>query len=285
MEQLRKLQLVQLYILKKVKKVCEENGLKYYLIGGTLLGAIRHQGFIPWDDDVDIVMYRNDLRKLENIFRTQYSTEFFVQNFYSDPEYTRYITKIRLNGTIQEEKTYTGMDMHKGIYIDIFPLDYVKKNQGIEMYLRGKLLRCLFAAKTIKHVKSKNKRKWKQIFIQACKPIFWFIPDYVINILFDWVCGKDNKKSCKFTANFASHFGWKKQTYPNEVYGDGTKALFEGEWFSIPSQPEVILKSIYGDNYMQPPPIDKRNSGHTLDKIDLGKYENIFLGQETKESK
>jgi len=276
MDKLKKLQMVQLYILKKVKQICEENNLKYYLIGGTLLGAIRHQGFIPWDDDIDIVMYRDDLKKLESIIRNEYCEEFFVQNFYTDAHYTRYITKIRLNCTSQEEQVNYNMEMHKGIYIDIFPLDYVKKNHGIEMYLRGKILRCLFAVKTVKHVKVTKKSKWKRLLISICKPIFIFVPDNFINKLFDWVCGKDNKKKsvCKFTANFASHFRWNKQTYPNDVYGEGKQALFVDETFCIPSKPEVILKSIYGEDYMQPPPVEKRNSGHTLVNINFGKYEN-----------
>lgn len=261
-----------------MKSICDENGLKYYLIGGTLLGAIRHNGFIPWDDDIDIVMYRKDLRALEKIISDNYRDEFFVQNQNTDPHYVRYITKIRLNGTRQEEAINAKMDMHKGIYIDIFPLDYVVKNNGVFMILRGKLLRSLFAIKTIKHVKSKNDSKWKRFTINILKPIFILFPDKLINFLFDWVCGRENEKSCKYTANFSSHFGWKKQTYLNEIYGEGKTVRFEDEFFRVPDMPEIILNSIYGTNYMELPPEEARNSGHSLDNIDLGKYENIICG-------
>ena len=276
MNQLRRLQLVQLYILKKIKEICDENDLKYYLIGGTLLGAIRHKGFIPWDDDIDIVMYRKDLEFLEKIIKEKYNDEFFVQNFCTDPFYTRYITKIRLNGTVQEESNNIKMNINKGIYIDIFPLDYVKHNKGIGMYLRGRLLRILFALKTVKHVKRRNKSTWKKWIITVIKIPVFLIPDHMLNLLFKMVCERDNKNKCQYTTNFASHFGWEKQTYLNEVYGEGELAQFENSFFRIPAKSEVILRSIYGTDFMKLPPLEKRNSGHTLVQIDFGNYGNTM---------
>ena len=117
MDQIRKLQLAQLYIMKNIAAICDENNICYYLCGGTLLGAIRHSGFIPWDDDLDITMYRQDLKKLTKIVEEKYSDLFFVQNFQSDKNYARYIPKIRLNGTVQMEEDYAKSDIHQGIYI------------------------------------------------------------------------------------------------------------------------------------------------------------------------
>ena len=78
-EQLRKIQLLELNILKEIKRICEENQIKYFLIGGSLIGAIRHKGFIPWDDDIDIAMLREDFDKFVEIAPKIISKEFFVQ--------------------------------------------------------------------------------------------------------------------------------------------------------------------------------------------------------------
>lgn len=276
MDKLRKLQLAQLHILKEVDEICANHNLKYYLIGGTLLGAIRHKGFIPWDDDIDIVMYRKDLYELEDIIMNQYSEKYFVQNFKTDRNYTRYITKIRLNGTLQVEKGLENVQTHNGIYIDIFPLDKVCKKNGIGLTLRGEILRLLFAYKTIRYSKDKNTTLWKKRLIKILKPFSYLIPDKLINRLFDFMCTMSNNKKCNYTTNFGSGFGWKRQLVENSVYGQGFLKEFEGHNFVVPCKYEIILTNLYKD-YMQLPPVEKRNSGHTLVNIDLGKYEEEII--------
>lgn len=272
MENLRKLQLVQAMILNDIANICNENNLKYYLIGGTLLGAVRHGGFIPWDDDIDIVMYREDYNKLIEIIQKEYTEKFFVQTFYTDKYYTRYIAKIRLNGTKLVEKYLSNSKSNNGIYIDIFPLDYVKKNKGIEMAIRGKIVRWLFAIKNAKHGIRTGNSITKTILQKTIGLFCKLIPDVCINKLFDYVCSKDNKKDCKYTTNFASHFKWKKQLYNNEIFGEGTKIKFEDYYFNAPNEYKTILERLYGKNYMQLPPKEKREN-HNIYELDLGNYE------------
>ena len=102
----RKLQLCQLMIARDIDRICRENGLKYYMVGGTLLGAVRHGGFIPWDDDLDIAMFRSDYEALQEIIIREHSERYFLQNSQTDPHYSRVIAKVRLRGTIQMERSY-----------------------------------------------------------------------------------------------------------------------------------------------------------------------------------
>ena len=273
MDDIRKLQLTQLYIMKDIAEICEQNDITYYLCGGSLLGAIRHNGFIPWDDDLDITMYRNELKKLTDVIKEKYSEKYFIQNFETDSKYTRYITKIRLNGTSQVEKRSSDDNIHHGIYIDIFPLDHVTKSDGLGLKIRGKLLRLLFALKTAQCSKHNTATNIKKAILKCVRPVSRLIPSSFVNDMFDWVCTATDKPGAKYTTSFASHYLWKKQLVENEVYGCGEKHKFENCEFTIPSNYKALLNQVFGADYMQLPPEDKRLSGHTLVKIDLGKYE------------
>lgn len=276
MDTLRKLQLIELEILKKVHKICIENNIKYYIIGGTLLGAVRHGGFIPWDDDVDIVMYREDMNKLIKILQEEYSNLFFVQNFDTDPYYVRYITKIRLNGTKLVEPVYKDNNAVNGIYIDIFPLDHVPQKDSFDLRFRGTLLRYLLAIKSIKF-DGLGVSKSKAVLGKILKVLLFFIPDKTVNNLFKYVFEKDNNKDCPYTTNFSSHFKWKKQLFENNVYGEGVLLDFENSKFIAPNKYTEVLERLYGKNYMDLPPKEKREN-HNIYELDLGKYEeNIKL--------
>ena len=267
----RKLQMVQISIVEDIDRICHENGLTYYMIGGTLLGAVRHNGFIPWDDDIDLVMYRSDYNKLINILQREYSEKYFVQTFYTDKQYTRYIAKIRLNGTKMVESYLEKNKAHSGIYVDIFPLDHTRKDDGLALKLRGKIVRYLFAYKSVKHDSLVKKSGIKYFFSRIIKWFTYLIPDVFINKLFDYVCSKDNSKKCDFTTNFASHFKWKKQMFRNEIFGEGCKLEFEGHMFNAPSEYLTILRRLYGENFMQLPPEEKRET-HNIVELDLGNY-------------
>ncbi len=268
----RKLQLIQTEIVVDIDRICNENGLRYYMIGGTLLGAVRHQGFIPWDDDIDLVMYRDDYDKLIDIIQKNYSQKYFVQTFYTDKYYTRYIAKIRLNNTTLIESYLENSHSNNGIYVDIFPLDHVKKSKGFGLQLRGSIVRWLFAYKTVRNGIFISKSKFKRFFIQCLRWTTYLVPQKFVNWLFDYVCSKDNNKDCKYTTNFASHFKWKKQLFPNEVYGEGVRLEFEGHMFNAPSAYLDILERLYGKKYMELPPKEKQIT-HEIIKLDFGPYD------------
>ena len=272
MTDLRKLQLIQCDIVSDIDRVCEEHGLKYYITAGTLLGAVRHKGFIPWDDDMDVVMYREDYNTLIRIFREQYAEKYFVQTFESDPHYTRYIAKIRLNGTTMVESFLDHSKANAGVYVDIFPLDHVRKNDGLELKMRGFVLRWLFAFKSVKHgaqIRKSGVRFWLG---KVFRWTTFLVPDVLVNRLFAFVCEKDNRRGdCPYTTNFASGYKWKRQMFENCVYGEGCRLEFEGRMYCAPSEYITLLKQLYGENFMQLPPVEKRVT-HNIIKLDLGPY-------------
>lgn len=126
---LRKLQLSELDILKKFHEVCEKHNLTYYLTGGTLLGAVRHKGFIPWDDDIDVVMPYDDYKKLCKLPSEVFGEEFFLQNADTDVQYPLLFSKLRKNNTHAEEIDFKNLSLHKGHFIDVFSMYHTSTNR------------------------------------------------------------------------------------------------------------------------------------------------------------
>lgn len=110
--------------MKYIDRICRENGIVYYIMGGTALGAVRHGGFIPWDDDLDIFMTPAEYAKFKAAFEKENSDKFVIQEWKTTENYLEY-AKVRMNGTTFIEKIYEGWDMHHGIYVDIMMLHKV----------------------------------------------------------------------------------------------------------------------------------------------------------------
>ena len=125
---LKKIQKAELYLLLEFDKVCREQGFTYFLDSGTALGAIRHGGFIPWDDDIDVGMPRKDYDRFMEIGQSYLPDNVFLQNRRTEKNYSRYAAKLRLKGTIFPE-TDSALYEHNGIFIDIFPFDNIAGNR------------------------------------------------------------------------------------------------------------------------------------------------------------
>ena len=116
------LQKCQLNILKDFIKVCEKNNLRYYLVSGTCLGAVRHQGFIPWDDDIDVGMPREDYNKLITL-QKDFNERYFIQTYKTDKKYLYNFAKIRDSETTYIENNFMTTQINHGVWLDVFPLD------------------------------------------------------------------------------------------------------------------------------------------------------------------
>ena len=122
-ETLRKVQLAQLEIAKEFKRICDENQLQYFMDSGTLLGAVRHKGFIPWDDDMDFGMMRDQYEKFLSVAPDILGEKFFIQTWSSDENYPYAFCKIGKKDTVYRESVSQKSKMHHELYIDIFPYD------------------------------------------------------------------------------------------------------------------------------------------------------------------
>lgn len=142
MQGIRDVQLKILEIMKYIDMLCRENGITYFIMGGTALGAVRHGGFIPWDDDLDIFMTPDQYERFKSVFDKMNSRQFVLQEWRTTPDYLEY-AKVRMNGTTFIEKNYKDWKyLHQGIYVDIMILHKVPNSGIIQrlVYLESKFV-------------------------------------------------------------------------------------------------------------------------------------------------
>lgn len=129
-----------LEIYQEISRICDKHGLTYFVVGGTLLGAEIHKGYIPWDDDLDIAMPRDDYEKFINIYSKELGERFYLHHTSTDPEYWLSFAKVRLNNTIFLEEKRKNVNSHAGIYVDIFPFDYASEKNTISHKIKWRLM-------------------------------------------------------------------------------------------------------------------------------------------------
>lgn len=263
-EILDKLKKTQLDILKDIILITEKNNLEYFLIAGTLIGSVRHEGFIPWDDDIDIAMTRSDYNKFKKIIMKDYSEKYFFQDFDTEDNYYQSFGKMRLNNTLYDEESASHLDIHKGIFVDIFVLDYLVANRGFIYDLKSKLINLLKTMISYKYIvegsnKKTSKEKFKLLMLKM------FPNRFLKKLLIDLMKLNNNSVNKKYLVNYACQYGYKKQTYLIEDYFPPSIGKFENTSVKIPQNYDKILKKIYGD-YMKIPSVENRIT-HSPSKI------------------
>lgn len=257
-ELLRKLQLVEKDILLDVVRVCDKFHITYYLNGGTLLGAVRHGGFIPWDDDVDIEIPIKDYKLFLKVAQEALGESYFVQNFQTDPNFQFAFTRIRKNNTTFLYMNHREHHVHHGVWLDIFP--QVALNDGISLKIKRRWISFSNYVQ-IGDLLESNKTEFKKTigaFGVWLVKTFSKIPikrrQKIHKWMLDRVFNADPKK-CTYLAcvwgNITSYF--KKEIYE----GEPKYLLFEGEKLRVPTDYKGYLEIVYGD-YMTPPPPEKR---------------------------
>lgn len=252
-EYLEKLHRIQIEILDEIVRICDKHNLRYYLTAGTMLGAVRHKGFIPWDDDVDVDMPREDYEEFCKLCKTELNDQFFLHNIESDDKYWLVHGKVRKNGTFFEESTMVDMDVPKGIFVDIFPLDEVPKETSCFQRFRKKRIRFLT------YIIFK-KRKFKIEHSPIIKFITPFIP-FSIKTLDKWrlkLMKKQNGKNCGYYVSYGSQYDIQKMTILKSKFDPPCELEFEGKKYKTMGDYKYFLKRVYGEDYMQIPPQEKR---------------------------
>ncbi len=258
---------VELEILDIIHNVCVENNLKYSLSYGSLLGAVRHGGFIPWDDDLDIMMPRKDYDKFIEIWPTYSYTDYILQNIETDPDFTQNFTKIRKNNTtflqLEEEKF---KKYHTGIYVDIFPADKLPKSRLLQMFQFACIAVSLLYSRKFLSPRKGLIERILLLFPDKFKNFTRRIMEKIIRI---W--NRDDSLEYIFTGTIDDP----KIHLPNTLFDDMTEMDFEDrKYFSIKDY-KYYLTMFYGD-YMEFPPESERTWKHHPILIDLEhNYEDI----------
>lgn len=270
--QLRGIQRLEYQVLKDFDKLCRENGLQYFLCFGTLLGAVRHKGFIPWDDDIDIMMLRPDYDRLCKIAPKQLDSRYFWQDYKTDRASGYLYRKIRVNDTVMATESYLhSKDMHHGVFIDIFVSDYTSDNRLLSQ-LHIAVTYLLGAMVTTKWTGIPRKSKLKMITTLAL-PLLKIIPMSWLQRAYDFSAAFFSRRRRHGNYLIASNdIDLPRGRYPSRWFKEEILTEFEQGWFPIPLENEEYLSWLYGD-YRQLPPPEARSSGHTLIQVDLGDYE------------
>lgn len=252
-DKLRELQLCELNILDEIVRICRKHNIKYYLYGGTLLGAVRHKGFIPWDDDMDIVMPRKDFDRFAKACRTDLSPQVYYQTCFTDKQYPMLYAKIRKHDTYVCEEKWLNKSMHQGVCVDIFPLDRFPKNR----FLGSLVLNLSYIYHRAVTFEDCRHRRISVYIISRFLKLF---PNTFIYRLRDWLLRMTNALSGKtYYCSFGSHYRpLRLRVLRSEWFGEGTPLEFEGKMYVAPSQWEKYLLHLFGETYMQLPPEDKR---------------------------
>ena len=261
---LSRLHSVELEILKVIDAFCKKNNIQYSLYCGTMLGAVRHKGFIPWDDDIDLCMERNDYNKFIKLWIESNNENFVLQNKDTNDDFTQSFTKIRKNNTCFLQKNEFDKSYHKGIFVDILPLDRIPN---------GKLNRSIFKLNTM-------------VYLLLTRE---FVPDtsstivsLFSNIILKLFRGNTRKKIRRYffkkLTKYRNNVGYElisansmdgfNHIMPADMPLKMNKYLFENDYFMGYFDYNGMLKSWYSD-YMQLPPIEEQVWKHRPLLIDF----------------
>lgn len=272
-ELLRKVQLAQLEIANEIKRVCEENDIQYFLADGSLLGAVRHQGFIPWDDDMDFGMLWPEYEKFLQIAPEKLGDQFFLQSWDTDEGYPFAFAKVLKLGTEFVEDVFQNGQKRNELYVDIFPY----YPYPLDQKLQKKQGRAIQIYKHILMVQT-GMTPWTRPdgLMQKLKVVAMYSPF----VLLAKIIGRGKlkkayakyltlaigEKSESFFSADTPRFG--KTTIPKDCFGSYTALPFEDTTFSAMEGYILYLKIVYGD-YMKLPPEDKRENHHRIVRVRL----------------
>lgn len=265
--ELRKLQLLQLEIAKEIKRICDKNKIQYFIEGGTLLGAVRHKGFIPWDDDLDIGMLASEHEKFLKIAPEQLDKRFFLQTDFTDPSYGCVFSKVKMKHTHMHEKLTEGLKIDDGIFVDIFPYDPAsKKNSVGSLHLLK--LRLMGKMKMLKSGYNLNAIT-KNPVGKLVNSIFKFYPVSKKRLM-ALIKREIALADCKDRSFYVSRDGMFRGTFvfPKTLFKNMVELPFEDTTFKAPAGYHEYLIHAYGE-YMKYPPEEERGKGHYVNGVEL----------------
>ncbi|MBE6164493.1 MAG: LicD family protein [Streptococcus gallolyticus] len=263
MEKLSKIQKIIWNIMDEIKPFLNDNDIEYYMLGGTLLGAVRHQGFIPWDDDIDLGIPREQYDFFLEKVSQQLPDYMEVNTFYDETSHHYYFSRI-VDTRYHLKRMGSEIERTEDAWIDIFPLDGMPNNLLLRQWHKSRLLaaRAFYHIATFDRVNLQrpNRPLSERIIIKFVqltgfgrnsdeKKWLWKI---------DKLLKKYPYKSSEWVVNFMGQYKF-KEMFPKEKYGKGKLYPFENDYLNGPEDADYILTQMYGD-YMTPPKESEKNA-------------------------
>lgn len=253
----REIQILLLKALTDVDAHCRLNNIPYYMIGGTLLGAIRHKGFIPWDDDIDIAMLRTDYDRFIESWKPEEHHGYVLQNTYTDHKCCHTITRVLITGTkVLHNGSYNITKEHDEMFLDIFPLDNVPDSCEERKRQRNELIKI---KRTLGHKFSRTRSSGivKQLLKKLRRICLTTISYHSLISKLNAVAQRYNACDTLCVCSMSSQYDYDKQTMDRTIYGKPSRIEFEDKLFLAPAQSERYLTHLYGD-YMKLPSKEKQ---------------------------
>lgn len=266
------LQQIELEMLKEFLRICSKLNLTYYLVCGSALGAVKYSGFIPWDDDMDVALPRQDYEIFMRKAQLMLPQHLFLQNNHTDPAYPHIYSKLRNSETTYVEKSSAQLPINHGVYIDIFPLDGYPNDLKMQQNLERRKLKykrqlaCVFDIE--RHWKSKVLCVWNRM-IGCPKRTLKIVDDYSAMI---------SAYPIDDSALICNHGNWqgKLEYAPREQYGNGIMMKFEGLDVRVPEKYDEYLTQKYGDWRADLPP-EQQVGHHYYTVCDLTKPYTYYM--------
>lgn len=262
MSNLSVIQQKELEMLRVVVSICEKYGLTYYALGGTLLGAVRHKGFIPWDDDIDIGMPRNDYEKFLKVAEEELSYPYTIVAEELTEGYTKAFAAIR---DLSTKIIMTSSNIHseESVWLDIFPIDgmpsgFIKKKLHTIHYLFSRMMVQLSQFDKIVNQNKSDRPFLERIIIKSANKVrIEKILKYPTWAKFYHECITKYDLTAPFAGNYTGAYKL-KEIVPSDYFSVPTTLKFEGVSIQVPNRYLDYLSAIYGENFMQLPPMEMR---------------------------
>lgn len=262
---LKLIQKRELEILEEIDRICKKNDISYVLIGGSCLGAVRHNDMIPWDDDIDLGMTRDDFEKFKKVCVTDLKKQYYYQDMFTENNCSLVFGKIRDKNSLILEGYSMNVDINKGIWVDIFPYDRIPDDIKLARKINSKInfFKSLLNVKCGYRYSVKGKEKieyWIARIVSA------FIPKrFLKNKIYKLMLMYNEDKNNSY--NYITYGGFGLiEILPYDICSHTMNHKFGDREYPIPKEYEKYLTKLYGD-YMKLPPKEQRENGHGVKKL------------------
>lgn len=276
-------QRVLIMMMDDIHSFCQRENLRYVITGGCAIGAVRHRGFIPWDDDIDVCMPRADYDRFAVLVKEAFADKYDVMEVRADKGYDLNFMKLRLKGTVFMEAADTDAE-RAGIFIDIFPIENVYDNTLAQIWQGIKSDGLQFVCSC---VRIRNKKERLKVIIDKGGDVARTLKiKAALGTVFGiisfrkWLLITEKALSCchndesELVAIPVGRGHFRGERYPRNWFFEPVKRRFEDREYFFPARIKLYLRRLYGNDYMKIPPESEREH-HSILRFDLGKYKNI----------